>query len=51
MGGDMAMMCDPNLFPKPEVDQNLTPMNYLNMMDQSTIGEYLKTLSDCYFER
>ena len=51
MSGDMAMMCDPNLFPAPEVDQNLTPMNHFNMMDQATIVEFLKTLSDGYFER
>jgi cytochrome c peroxidase len=50
-GGDMAMMCDPNLFPQPEVNQNLTPMNHFNMMDQSTIVTFLKTLSDGYFQR
>jgi cytochrome c peroxidase len=47
-GGDMAMMCDPDLFPQPEVNQNLTPMNHFNMMDQSTIVTFLKTLSDGY---
>lgn len=46
--GDMAMMCDPDLFPPPEVDQNLTPMNHFNMMDQTTILAFLKTLSDGY---
>ena len=51
MSGDMAMMCDPNLFPQPEVNQNLTPMNHFNMMDQATIVEFLKTLSDGYFQR
>ena len=50
-GGDMAMMCDPNLFPQPEVNQNLTPMNHFNMMDQSTIVTFLTTLSDGYFQR
>lgn len=50
-GGDAAMMCDPNLFPQPEVNQNLTPMNHFNMMDQSTIVTFLKTLSDGYFQR
>jgi len=50
-GGDMSMMCNPELFPQPEVDQNLTPMNHFNMMDQSTIVVFLKTLSDGYFER
>ena len=50
MSGDMAMMCDPNLFPAPEVDQNLTPMNHFNMMDQATIVEFLKTLSDGYLK-
>ena len=50
-GGDMSMMCNPELFPQPEVNQNLTPMNHFNMMDQSTITAFLKTLSDGYFER
>jgi hypothetical protein len=51
MGGggmDMEMMCNPDLFPQPEYDQNLTPMNHFNMMDQGTILEFLKTLSDGY---
>jgi cytochrome c peroxidase len=54
MGGggmDMAMMCNPDLFPGPEVPLNLTPMNHFNMMDQATILEFLKTISDGYFER
>jgi len=50
-GGDMTMMCDPNLFPQPEVNQNLTPMNHFNMMDQAKIVSFLKTLSDGYFQR
>jgi cytochrome c peroxidase len=50
-GGDMGMMCDPNLFPPPEVAENLTPMNHFNMMDQNTILAFLKTLSDGYFQR
>lgn len=54
MGGggmDMSMMCNPDLFPQPEVDQNLTPMNHFNMMDQANITVFLKTLSDGYFTR
>ena len=54
MGGggmDMSMMCNPDLFPQPEVNQNLTPMNHFNMMDQATITVFLKTLSDGYFDR
>lgn len=51
MSGDMGRMCDPNLFPAPEVNQNLTPMNHFNMMDQSSIVAFLKTLSDGYFVR
>lgn len=50
-GGMMEMMCDPNLFPQPEVDQNITPMNHFNMMDQANIAIFLKTLSDGYFVR
>jgi cytochrome c peroxidase len=50
-GGDMTMMCDPNLFPPPEVAENLTPMNHFNMMDQTTILTFLKTLSDGYYVR
>jgi hypothetical protein len=51
MGGDMAMMCDPNLFPQPEVNQNLAPMNHFSMMHQSYLVTFLKTLSDGYFQR
>lgn len=52
MGGvDMTMMCDPNLFPQPEVNQNLTPMNHFSMMHQSNVVTFLKTLSDGYFQR
>jgi cytochrome c peroxidase len=50
-GVPMAMMCSPDLFPEPEVDDNLTPMNHFNMMDQYNIVVFLKTLSDGYFER
>jgi hypothetical protein len=50
-GGDMSMMCNPELFPQPEVNQNMTPMNHFNMMDQANIAVFLKTLSDGYFER
>jgi cytochrome c peroxidase len=48
MGDMMEMMCDPNLFPAPEVDQNLAQMNHFNMMDQNNILAFLKTLSDGY---
>ncbi len=54
MGGggmDMSMMCNPELFPQPEVNQNLTPMNHFNMMDQASIVTFMKTLSDGYFEK
>ncbi len=50
-GGMPNMMCDPNLFPQPEVNQNLTSMNHFNMMDQAKITVFLKTLSDGYFQR
>lgn len=56
MGGGMGegsfheMMCDPNLFPSPEVDQNLAQMNHFNMMDQNNILAFLKTLSDGFTE-
>ena len=46
------MMCDPNLFPAPEVDANLTPMNHFNMMsDTMKIESFLKTLSDGYYQK
>lgn len=48
MGDMMEMMCDPELFPAPEVDQNLAQMNHFNMMDQKNIIAFLKTLSDGY---
>jgi hypothetical protein len=54
MGGggmDPAMMCNPNLFPQPEVNQNLTPINHFNMMDQTNIMAFLRALSDGYFQR
>ncbi|HEX5809035.1 MAG TPA: hypothetical protein VFY25_10250, partial [Anaerolineales bacterium] len=54
MGGggmDMAMMCNPDLFPQPEINRNLTPMNHFNMMDQANILTFLKTLSDGYSPR
>ncbi|HSM23782.1 MAG TPA: cytochrome c peroxidase, partial [Anaerolineaceae bacterium] len=49
-GAFHEMMCDPDLFPAPEVDQNLAPMNHFNMMDQNNILAFLKTLSDGYSE-
>ncbi len=39
------------MFPDPEVNQNLSSMKMFNMMDQSNIVTFLKTLSDGYFER
>lgn len=51
MGGG-GMTPDPNLFPPPEVDQNRIIMNPFNfMMDGARIMDFLKTLSDGYFER
>lgn len=50
MGDMMEMMCDPELFPAPEVDQNLAQMNHFNTMDQNNILAFLKTLSDGYSE-
>ena len=46
----MQMMCDPELFPAPEVDQKLAPMNHFNMMDQNNILAFLKTLTDGFSE-
>lgn len=53
MGGGMEamQMCNPNLFPQPEVNQNLTPMNHFNMMDQANLVTFLKTLSDGHYQR
>jgi len=43
------MMCSPDLFPAPEVNRNLTPMNHFNIMsDTMKIESFLKTLSDGY---
>jgi cytochrome c peroxidase len=50
VGDMMEMMCNPDLFPAPEVDQNLAQMNHFNMMDQNNILAFLKTLSDGYGE-
>jgi len=51
MGGG-GMMPNPNLFPPPEFDQNRIIMNPFNfMMDGARIMDFLKTLSDGYFER
>jgi cytochrome c peroxidase len=43
MGGSM--------FPGPEVSQNLATLKMVNMMDQSNLLAFLKTLSDGYFQR
>lgn len=54
-GGGMGegMTCEEmqSLFPIPEVDQNLAPMQHFSMMDQANILAFLKTLTDGYFER
>ena len=50
-GGDMEMMCNPDLFPPAEVPMNLTPMNHFNMMDRTNIVAFLKTLSDGEYQR
>jgi len=47
MGGGMGM----DMFPAPEVNRNLAPLNHFSMMDQSNIVAFLKTLSDGYFKR
>lgn len=49
-GMHQDMMCDPDLFPEPEVSLNLAQMNHFNMMDQTNILAFLKTLSDGYSE-
>jgi hypothetical protein len=63
MGGGMGecpgagMTPDPNLFPPPEVSENLESLNFTlpmgpkAMMDQANILAFLKTLSDGYFQR
>jgi hypothetical protein len=56
MGGGGGMGPDPDLFPPPEVSQNLEPLNFTMMgagqqavmMDQANILAFLKTLSDGY---
>jgi hypothetical protein len=51
MGGG-GMTPNPNLFPPPEFDQNRIVMNPFNfMMYGARIMDFLKTLSDGYFER
>ena len=49
MGGGITpeMMCSPDLFPAPEMAENMTPMNHFNFMsDTMKIEAFLKTLSD-----
>ena len=54
MGGGGGMgdggMCG-DLFPEPEVNQNLATLKMFNMMDRSNIEVFLETLSDGYFQR
>ncbi len=40
-----------DLFPAPEVRQNLAQLNMVHMMDGANILAFLKTLSDGYFQR
>jgi cytochrome c peroxidase len=52
-GGGGGMMPDPNLFPSPEVSENLETLKFSMMMgqammDQANILALLKTLSDGY---
>lgn len=47
MGGGMCGM----MFPEPEVNQNLAPLNHFPCRDQSYLVAFLKTLSDGYFQR
>jgi cytochrome c peroxidase len=44
MGGCGGMGTD--MFPPPEVDQNVASMKHFSMMDQANIVAFLKTLSD-----
>lgn len=50
-GGGMGGMCGGMMFPAPEVNANLAPLNHFRCMDQSYILAFLKTLSDGYFQR
>jgi len=48
MGGCESMA---NMFPAPEVEQNRATLKMFNMMDQSYLLAFIKTLSDGYFQR
>ena len=48
--GGVGGMCG-DMFPEPEVNQNLATMKMFNMMDRSNIAVFLETLSDGYFQR
>ncbi len=52
-GGGMGGGCRGmgNMFPPPEVDQNLATLNMFPMMQLNNIVSFLKTLSDGYFQR
>jgi cytochrome c peroxidase len=49
-GGMGGMMCG-GMFPEPEVNQNLAPLNHFRCSDQASIVAFLKTLSDGYLQR
>jgi cytochrome c peroxidase len=49
MGG--GMMCGGSMFPEPEVNANLAPLNMFRCRDQAYVVTFLKTLSDGYFQR
>ena len=51
MGGGMGGMMCGGMFPEPEVNQNLAPLNHFRCSDQASIVAFLKTLSDGYFQR
>ncbi len=50
MGGG-GMMCGGDMFPSPEVNENLAVLNMFRCRDQSYVVTFLKTLSDGYFQR
>lgn len=49
-GGGMDCEQMSNLFPEPEVAQNVAEMKHFSMMDQQNIVTFLKTLSDGFVE-
>jgi cytochrome c peroxidase len=52
-GGMGGGMCDgmQDMFPPPEVDQNLASLNMFPMMQIDNIVAFLETLSDGYYQR